>query len=83
MTKSITKRSSSVCQMCREIEVVRYLPKEVGRQVFHEEISIPGEPEPKTRKIAITRITYQRDYFCPNCKHQWSETHVTEAQKEI
>jgi hypothetical protein len=63
--------------------VVQYLPKEVGRVLIHEEITLPAEPEPETRRVAILRVTYQRDYFCPSCGHQGSQSYMVESQKHV
>lgn len=83
MKKPVDKQPSLECAICGAQEAVRSLPKEIDRELFYEEITVPAEPEPKVLKVAIMRITYQRDYFCPNCGHQWSQTYVTESQKHV
>ena len=71
------------CPICGEAKAVAYLPKEIDRQLFHEEITVPGEPEPKQLTVAILRITYEREYFCPACGAQWAQTFTTETQKHV
>lgn len=62
---------------------MQYLPKEVGRVLIHEEITLPAEPEPETRRVAILRVTYQREYFCPSCGYQGLQSYVVESQKHV
>ena len=83
MKKPNAKSSSLTCPFCGEENVVQYLPKETGRQLFHEDITVPAEPEPQVLTVAVMRITYERDYFCPSCGHQWSQTYTTESQKHV
>jgi transposase-like protein len=83
MPKPAPKSPKLVCPFCGQGNVVQSLPKEVDRELFHEEIVIPAEPEPEVRRVAILRITYQRDYMCAGCKAQWSKTFTTESQKHV
>ena len=69
--------------MCNQGGVVQSLPKEIDRELFHEEISVPAEPEPHKLIVAIMRITYQRDYLCTICGHQWSQLFKTEKQQHV
>ena len=82
MRKS-TAKSSKKCDICDQEGMVQYLPKEIERELIHEEITLPAEPQPETRRVAILRVTYQRDYFCPSCGHQGSQIYVTESQKHV
>ncbi len=83
MKKSDPRQKDLACSFCGYEKAVRYMPKEINRQLFHEEITVPAEPEPKKLKVAILRITYQRDYFCPTCGHQWSKTYTMESQQHV
>jgi hypothetical protein len=78
-----TFKPSKVCEICGREGVVHYLPKEIDRELFHEEITIPAEPEPEIRRVAILRVTYQRDYFCPNCGHRGAQSYTVESQKHV
>jgi hypothetical protein len=82
MNKS-TAKSSKKCDICGQESLVHYLPKEIDRELFHEEIVIPAEPEPEIRRVAILRVTYQRDHFCSSCGHQGSQTYRVESQKHV
>lgn len=63
---------------------MRYIPKEVGRDLSYEEIFLPDKPaELQALKVAILRITYQRDHLCPTCGHQWTETQIMEKQQHV
>jgi len=73
--------SKIVCPNCGEEKITRHLPKEIGRRLDHEEITIPAEPEPQKRRVSILRITYQRDFLCFTCGYQWEETFETEKQE--
>ncbi len=76
-------RSGPACPQCGQQGAMQYLPKEIDRQVDYEDITVPAEPEPRRLTVAITRITYRRDYLCPACGHGWSKTYVTESQKHV
>lgn len=69
------------CPACGADKIIRRLPREIDRRLDYEVITLPGEPE-KRRKLAILRITYEREFLCPACGHQWWETMVTETQKQ-
>jgi len=81
MTHTPRQSTGSACPACGHAEIVRHVPKEIGRQTRRQEVSNPDEPD-KVRRITILHIQYRRDYFCPSCQHRWSETHVTEKQEE-
>jgi hypothetical protein len=83
MPKATTKSPGILCPMCGEGGVTQSLPQEIDRQLFYEDIIVPAEPEPQKLKVAIMRITYQRDYLCTTCGHQWSKTFKTESQKHV
>ncbi len=82
MKRASAKRSLA-CPLCNATETVQHLPKEIKRDLSHETITVPAEPEPQTLKVAILRVTYQRDYLCPVCQHQWSKTFITENQTHV
>ncbi len=82
MTKPVNKSSPS-CPFCGEEKVVQHLPREIDRQLFHEEITVPAEPEPKQLTVAILRVTYEREYVCPACGGQWVQSFTTEIQKHV
>lgn len=77
----MTNASDKFCPACSADKIIRRLPREIDRRLDYEEITLPGEPE-KRRKLAILRITYEREFLCSACGHQWWETMVTETQKQ-
>jgi transposase-like protein len=83
MPKIAPKKLTLTCPFCNQTNVVQSLPKEIDRELFHQEITIPAEPEPEVRRVAVLRITYEREYLCASCKAQWSKTFTTESQKHV
>ena len=73
--------SKPICPNCDAETIIRHLPKEIGRRLDHEEITIPAEPEPQKRRVSILRTTYQRDFLCSACGYQWSEMFEMEKQE--
>lgn len=82
MTEPV-KKSFQICPLCGEEKVVQHMPREVDRQIFYEDITVPGEPEPKQLTVTILRITYEREYICPACGAQWVQTFTAETQKHV
>jgi predicted RNA-binding Zn-ribbon protein involved in translation (DUF1610 family) len=78
-----TKSSGLDCPECGKTQILRHLPKEVDRQLFHEEITVPAESGLKKLRVAILRVTYRRNYLCQTCGYQWSQTYTTESQKHV
>ena len=75
------EKKQVVCPACEANHIVRRMPKEIDRRLDHEQITIPGDPEPETRTIAILRVTYEREFLCTSCGYQWWETHIIERQQ--
>lgn len=70
---------AKTCPACGAEKIIRRLPREYDRRLDYEEITIPGESQP--RRVAIQRIFYERECLCAMCGEQWWETLVTESQK--
>lgn len=71
------------CPACGAAKIIRHLPREIERRLDYEDITLPDEPEPPPHRVAILRITYEREYRCAECGYQWWETLVTESQKQV
>lgn len=71
------------CKICAGTNIVKHMPKEIGRKLDHEEISVPDESGQKKLTVAMLRITYQREYFCAGCGHQWTETYIIDKQHHV
>ncbi len=77
----MTNAPDKSCPACGADKIIRRLPREIDRRLDYEEITLPDEPE-KRRKLAILRVTYERDFICTQCSYQWSEEYILERQQE-
>jgi hypothetical protein len=75
--------TGQTCPACQTTKIIRHLPREVERRLDYEDIIPPGEPDSPLQRVAILRITYEREYRCAECGYQWWETLVTESQKHV
>ena len=78
-----SRKPAATCEMCEGTNVVKHLPKEINRRLDHEEITVPDESGQKKLTVAILRITYEREFICAGCGHQWTEQVVTEKQQHV
>ena len=71
------------CPACNTPGVVRHIPKEVGRQLDKEVITVSDGTATKKLTVAMLRITYEREFFCAGCGQRWTETFIVDKQHHL